>query len=257
MSRNFELLQKAADEREQRGGVASPVPEPSAPWVEQGSAGAEAEGSVPHLLEGVSREEMTKLVQRLFLLPDSSRVVVFSGVERGAGCTWLTAQVARALAERGRNTVCVVDANLRFPAMHGVFGIGNHNGLTDAVAASASLQGYLRKTPMANLWLLTCGSPEKTEQALNSSDQMLSCIQQLRSHFDYVLIDSPPMNLFNDAVRLASVGDGIALVLKANTSRRETAQRVLREARAANVRVLGAVLNQRTFPVPESIYKRL
>jgi Mrp family chromosome partitioning ATPase len=65
------------------------------------------------------------------------------------------------------------------------------------------------------------------------------------------------MNLFNDAVRLASVGDGIALVLKANTSRRETAQRVVREARAANVRVLGAVLNQRTFPVPESIYKRL
>jgi len=165
--------------------------------------------------------------------------------------------VARSLAERGRNTVCVVDANLRFPAMHDVFGIANHNGLTDAIAASASLQGYLRKTPMANLWLLTCGSPEKTEQALNASDQMLSCIQQLRSHFDFVLIDSPPMNLFNDAVRLASVGDGIALVLKANTSRRETAQRVVREARAANVRVLGAVLNQRTFPVPESIYKRL
>jgi Mrp family chromosome partitioning ATPase len=110
---------------------------------------------------------------------------------------------------------------------------------------------------MANLWLLTCGSPEKCEQALNSSDHMLSCIQQLRSHFDFVLIDSPPMNLFNDAMRLASAGDGIALVLKANTSRRETAQRVLREARAANVRVLGAVLNHRTFPVPESIYKRL
>jgi capsular exopolysaccharide synthesis family protein len=256
MSRNFELLQKAADEREHRG-VASPVPEPSGPWVAPGTTEGEAAGSVPHLLEGVSREEMTKLVQRLFLLPDSSRVVVFSGVERGAGCTWLTAQVARSLAERGRNTVCVVDANLRFPAMHEVFGIANHNGLTDAVAASASLQGYLRKTPMPNLWLLTCGSPEKTEQALNASDQMLSCIQELRNHFDFVLIDSPPMNSFNDAVRLASVGDGIALVLKANTSRRETAQRVLREARAANVRVLGAVLNQRTFPVPETIYKRL
>jgi protein-tyrosine kinase len=249
MSRNFELLQKAADEREQRG-VVSPVPEPLAPWVVEPGIEGEAAGSVPRSLEGLSREEMNKLVERLFLLPDSSRVVVFSSVERGAGCTWLTAQVARALAERGRNTVCVVDANLRFPAMHGVFGIGNHNGLTDAVAASASLQGYLRKTPMTNLWLLTCGSPEKTEQALNSSEQMLSCIQQLRSHFDYVLIDSPPMNLFSDAARLASVGDGIALVLKANTSRRETAQRVLREARAANVRVLGAVLNQRTFPVP-------
>jgi capsular exopolysaccharide synthesis family protein len=257
MSRNFELLQKAAEERErEQQAVSRPAPVVSADWTETVNS-AEVTGPGPQLPEGTSREELTKLVQRLFMMPDSARTVIFSSVERGAGCTWLTAQVGRILAENGRNTICIVDANLRYPAMHEVFGIGNHNGLTDAVVASASLNGYLHRTPLPNLWLLTCGSPEKTEQTLNTSDSLQTAIQQLRSQFDYVLIDSPPMNLFNDAVRLAAASDGIALVLKANSSRREIAQRMLREARAANVRVLGAVLNQRTFPVPESIYKRL
>jgi protein-tyrosine kinase len=138
-----------------------------------------------------------------------------------------------------------------------VFGMTNHNGLADAVAASAPLQGYLRKSAVPNLWLLTCGSPEKAEQALGASEQMLDCIRQLRQQFDYVIVDAAPMNLYTDAIRLASAGDGIALVLKANSSRREIAQRMLQEARNANVRILGAVLNQRTFPIPESLYKRL
>lgn len=256
MSRNFELLQKAAEEREQEErtvitSTATVAPE----WMDQSNSGEV--GAIPRGPEGHPREELTKLVQRLFMLADSARVVVFSSVERGAGCTWLTSQVATMLATQSRNTVCLVDANLRHPTMHHVFSLTNHNGLADAVAAAAPLQGYLRRSPLPNLWLLTCGSPEKAESALNSTEALVAYIRQLRAQFDYVLIDSPPMNLYSDTVRLASCADGIALVLKANSSRREIAQRVIQEAKSHNVRILGAVLNQRTFPVPESIYRRL
>jgi len=51
--------------------------------------------------------------------------------------------------------------------------------------------------------------------------------------------------------------DGLVLVLKANSSRRETARGAIHDLRTAKVRVLGAVLNQRTFPIPQSIYDRL
>jgi capsular exopolysaccharide synthesis family protein len=259
MSRNFELLQKAAEEREQQmsGAVQATAAAAAMPmeWVEE-TEGI-ASGSVPPAPEGHSREELTKLVQRLFLLPDSARAVVFSSVERGAGCTWLATQVARSLASHGGNRVCLVDANLRHPAVHEVFGVANHNGLADAVADSAPLQNYLRKSALPNLWLLTCGSAEKAEHALGASAQTLECIRQLRQNFDYVIVDAAPMNLYSDAVRLANAADGIALVLKANSSRREIAQRMLQEARNANVRILGAVLNQRTFPIPEKLYKRL
>ena len=74
--------------------------------------------------------------------------------------------------------------------------------------------------------------------------------------FDYLLIDSPALSVCNDAVVLGGASDGVVMGLKANSSRRESAKRALDELQAAKVRVLGAVLNQRTFPIPESIYHK-
>ncbi len=254
MSRNFELLQKAAEERDRHQAEPVASVSPAAEWIRP--AEGTGEGVMPQSVEGFSREEMNKLVQRLFP-SDGARVVVFSTVERGAGCTWLTAQVAQTLAAQGRSSVCLVDANFRVPAMHDVFAINNQQGLSDAVVDGGRTQDYLRSTPQSNLWLLTNGSPEKAAQAVASSQALLECVQQLRAQFEYVLIDSAPMNLYNDTLSIASAADGIALVLKANSSRREIAQKMVQEARSANIRVLGAVLNQRTFPVPESVYRRL
>jgi protein-tyrosine kinase len=257
MSRNFELLQKAAEARERDTVVTAPNPVPpiTQEWVPPASISGES-APLPQSLEGTSREEMNKLVQRLFS-PDGARVVVFSSVERGAGCTWLTAQVAQTLASQGRSSVCVVDANFRSPALHEAFASNNQPGLADAALDGGRVQEYLRNTTLPNLWLLTNGTPERASQAIVATQALLECIHQLRTQFEYVILDAAPMNLFNDAVTLASAGDGIALVLKANSSRREIAQKMLQEAKSANVRVLGAVLNQRQFPVPESVYRRL
>lgn len=79
----------------------------------------------------------------------------------------------------------------------------------------------------------------------------------MRAHTDYVLIDAAGLNVSNDAATLAAAADGVVLVLKANSSRRETVRKTVHELQAAKISVLGAVLNQRTFPIPESVYKRL
>ncbi len=80
---------------------------------------------------------------------------------------------------------------------------------------------------------------------------------ELRSHFDYVLVDAPPLSASNDAIALGAASDGVVIVLKAHASRRETARKAVEDLKAANVRVLGAVLNQRTFPVPDGLYSKL
>jgi len=72
-----------------------------------------------------------------------------------------------------------------------------------------------------------------------------------------VLVDVAALGDANDAVLLGCGGDGVVLVLKANTSRRESARKAVQDLQTAKVRVLGAVLNQRTFPIPESIYRKL
>ncbi len=80
---------------------------------------------------------------------------------------------------------------------------------------------------------------------------------ELRKEFDYVLIDSPPLNMCSDSVVLGQLSDGVILVLEANATRREAVLRVAEELRARHVQVLGAVLNKRTFPIPELLYHRL
>jgi Mrp family chromosome partitioning ATPase len=82
-------------------------------------------------------------------------------------------------------------------------------------------------------------------------------IAELRSAFDYVLIDAPPLNSYADAMVFGRLADGIVLVLEANATRREAALRVMERLQATRIPVLGAVLNKRTFPIPSAIYKRL
>ena len=82
-------------------------------------------------------------------------------------------------------------------------------------------------------------------------------VNELRKEFDYVLIDAPPLNEYSDAIALGQISDGLVLVLEANATRRESALRIAETLRATQIRVLGAVLNKRTFPIPEGLYNRL
>jgi polysaccharide biosynthesis transport protein len=212
---------------------------------------------VPSLeMSGAIRDEVTKLVHKLFLPAQGSHRVVFSATESGSGCTWMCARAALVLALQHRGSVCVVDANLRTPRLHAEFGVENHSGLSDALLGNKPLRQYSQRLAQ-NMWLLSSGS--SCEQALTAvvSDRMRSRLSELRTAFDFVLIDAAPLNVCNEAVVLGGFTDGIVLTLKANSSRREIARRAMHEIQSANVRVLGAVLNQRTFPIPESLYKRL
>jgi Mrp family chromosome partitioning ATPase len=80
---------------------------------------------------------------------------------------------------------------------------------------------------------------------------------ELREKFDYVLIDAPPISSYVDAVLLGQIADGVILVVEANSTRRETARMVKETFEGANVKLLGAILNNRTFPIPEALYRKL
>lgn len=209
----------------------------------------------PLEMSGAVKDEIGRLVQSVFLGPQGARHVVFAGPEPGCGSTWTCAHATDLLAS-ACGKVCVVDCNMRAPGLHLQFGIENHHGLSDALRCSDPMQNYAKRLSR-NLWLLSCGSDPENGQTMLGSEQMRSRLAELRSAFDYVLIDSAPMNVSRDAIVLGGFTDGVVLVLKAHSSRRETARTAVQDLAAANVRTLGAVLNQRTFPIPEKLYRRL
>jgi Mrp family chromosome partitioning ATPase len=259
MSRNFELLQRVAQEREEDLRHAQQQHSAVPPVKVIDPAGAELSRSIPGpRLDPGLRESIVALVQRLFLSAEGNRMVIFSGAERGAGCTWLAARAAEILVGKVGGSVCLVDANLRAPSMHAQFGVPRDRGLTDALADPAPLRSFTKCIAGRNYFaVLTCGSRANGGVELLSSEAMRARMAELRSEFDYVIVDSSSSHLYSDTMVLGPMADGVVLVLVANSTRRETARKAARELASCNIRLLGTVLNKRTFPIPEKIYNRL
>jgi capsular exopolysaccharide synthesis family protein len=259
MSKNFELMHEAGIRLEMPA-IGEPKPAPT--FTVSHKPSVQRSGKQFKLTDKLTREETMKLVQNVFLLrgDESPRVVIFAGIDPGNGCSSICAHVADLLASQKQGSVCMVDANLRTPALPEIYGVSNHFGLTDALSRKGPIRDFTKIVRSDNLWLLSCGSlaADTVESpTMLNSEIMKTRIAERRKEFDYVLIDSAPLNTYADGVVLGQLADGLVLVLEANSTRREAAAKVAENLRAAQVRILGAVLNKRTFPIPESVYDLL
>jgi Mrp family chromosome partitioning ATPase len=246
MSRNFEFLHETGQE----GALFSHVP-PNVS-ARQNASRVFCSGSLAF------HDEAVKLVQRIFLLSGTGafRVVVFCGVEQGDGAGSICALAGKILAAQVSKPVCIVDADLRGGKLHEHFGVPNEKGLQDALLQSDPVQNYARKLAISNLSLVPCGSGSQGRISL-PPDRLRHRLRALRTEFEYILVHAPAASVSDDAVLLGELADGVVLVVRANVTHRETARKAVESLRSANVTLLGAVVKNRTFPVPEALYRRL
>jgi Mrp family chromosome partitioning ATPase len=205
-------------------------------------------------------EEVSKLVQRVFLMAEAGerpRVVLFAGIERGSGSGALCARAGDTLAAQVTETVCVVDADRICPSLHAHFALPNSRGLADALREAQPRNDFATRVAGRNLWVVPTGVAANGLDGPPGSDRLREFVGDLRARFHYVLINAPPVGLCTDAMILGRVSDGVVLVIEAHATRRETAREAKEAFSAAGVRLLGAVLNNRTFPIPEVLYRRI
>lgn len=207
---------------------------------------------------GAILNEEIKLVQRVFLAERSNapHLVLFCAVESGNGCTSVCVGAGKALAAQVSGEVCIVDANLRTPALHRHFGLDNYGGLTEMATQSDRLGACTHVLPGSNLSVLTSGQLPRDPYALLGPASLKPLMAELRSRFDFVLIDSPPVSSYGDATLLAQVVDGVVLVIEADSTHMEAAQEAKERLDTANLQLLAAVLTKRTFPIPEALYRK-
>jgi Mrp family chromosome partitioning ATPase len=244
MSRNFDLLRVT----EHIHGTYQTAPETNS-WPETGNEHRDHRAIVD--------DEVMKLVQRLFVLPDGAdtpEAIAFCGVERGVGCTWVCANASQMLAAQGLGTVCAVDANFYSPLLHQHFRVGNRAGFAESLKGTEPVCDFVRRVSGPNLWLMTSGCIGK--ETLNPA-RLRARLSELRKEFDFVLVDVPAILAYGDSTLLGQLTDGAVLVVGSNMTRRESARMAKESLEAAGVPILGAVLNKRRFPIPEAIYKKL
>lgn len=242
MSRNFELLTSLGE---------PPFLPPSPAEVETPAASV-ASPSRPRALRTNASVEELGLIQRLFLLPglDVPRSIVFSGVAEEKESAVIAARISEILSADSSRKVCLVDGNTHAPSLHKRYGVELRPGLCDAIAEAGPIQRFVHQVGGSNLWLVPSGVRTADQRTGWSPERLQMRWSELRKQFDFVLTSAPALTPFADAIAFGRISDGVVLVLKENTTRRGTAQKVKENLEASNVRLLGAVLTHHTLPVP-------
>ena len=173
---------------------------------------------------------------------EGGQVVLITGTAPGEGKTTTLLNVAKLLAVSGE-TVVVVDCDLRRANFHMRLNVPREPGFTDYFVKNVDLSGLIRATRIPNLWAIPAGALPPNPPALLARADLGTAFAQLKRHYRWVLVDSPPVAAVTDALLLAQNADSTVLVVQQNKVDRAMVKRALAALRKATPRVIGVVLN--------------
>jgi capsular exopolysaccharide synthesis family protein len=169
--------------------------------------------------------------------------LLISSSQPGEGKSTTTANLAIAFAQLRKKTL-LVDADLRKPVQHNVFGHERGPGLAEYLIGEVSrVNDIVRESKIENLYIITAGGLPPNPSELLGSDRMSQLVDQLEQEYDMVLFDSPPIVAVTDASMISTEIDAIALVVKAGHAERSTVDRALDMIHNVKAPLIGAILN--------------
>lgn len=204
----------------------------------------------PELLEGwnsgqFARDQIRHLVRQIFFAPGAQvRQVAFSSIDPPGDSASICAMVGDELSVSTNAEVAVVGANRT---------TGRLGNVKEPVEVLPRKESGEATQPRANLWFM----PANAGPQWRLGAAMRTYLQDIRREFEYSIVQAPALAVGEEAWALAEWADGLVLVISAKQTRRAAAVKIREMLTEARVRVLGTVLSEREFPIPEKIYRRL
>lgn len=172
------------------------------------------------------------------------------------GKTTTATNTAISLAQTGAK-VLIIDADMRRPRLHSVFNIENGDGLSTILSTELSeseILKIIKQDEGTKLNLLTSGPIPPNPAELIGSEQMANLLKLLQGHFTHVVVDSPPITSFTDGVLIASMVDGVILVVHSGKSSRQVVRRARQLLQDVGAKILGVVLNNVNLRSQDNYY---
>lgn len=170
------------------------------------------------------------------------RTLMVTSPAASEGKTTVSANLATTFAQQGLRVV-LVDADLRRPRLHALFGLSRTPGLTEVLQNEAPLEDALRDTRVDGLHLVGAGRMVAAVSELLGGAAMGALLRELHSRYDVVVLDTPPVLAAADAEILAAQADAVLVVVRAGHTERHSAHYASQQLRAVGARIVGAVLN--------------
>jgi capsular exopolysaccharide synthesis family protein len=170
------------------------------------------------------------------------RAIIVTSPSKGDGKSLTAANLSLTMAQEYQQRVLLIDADLRRPALHQLFGIAETPGLTDVLMGGATLDEALVPVPDHHLTLLPSGVPASHPAELLGSAAMRRTLDAVRTRFDRVILDMPPVSPLADVNVVAAMADGVLMIVRAGVTSKPAIERALSGLDTS--KVLGLVLNE-------------
>ena len=189
-----------------------------------------------------SVEQYRRLAATMHHLQDEQglgRLMVSSALPK-EGKTLTVTNLALTLSESYGRRVLLIDADLRRPSIHEVFGISSRYGLSDALRPERPRFQFSRVSQ--NLWVMPAGSQDADPMSALASHHLERFLDDVTSRFDWVLLDAPPMGAMADAALLARLTRAVIVVIAAGSTPYAMIERIIRDL--GREHIVGTVLNR-------------
>lgn len=174
---------------------------------------------------------------------EGARSIVVTSTAPGEGKTMVSSNLAMALAQADQRTL-IIDCDMRRPRIHEVFGGPQEPGVSNVLVGTSELSAVIRKTDSANLSLMSAGHIPPNPAELLGSPRFKELVHKLRSQYDWIIIDAPPVMAVTDAAVIGNHATGVVFVVGAEMTSRRHAAVAIEQLAAAKARFIGAVLNR-------------
>jgi len=206
--------------------------------------------------------ELEALRERLELeLPRTGRrLLAISASTAGEGASTIGLQLARIIARAGDGKVLLIDAdtgNVTRTLSRSIGSAHAKAGLLDLLGGRAELSKVVLSTDEPNLHFLPSGADDTTAREPISPERLRQFLDDMGKLYRIVILDCPPVLSTLESTKIGALTEGVVLVVRANRTRREVTQSALALLESAHCRILGVVLNQRKYPIPGFLYRRL
>lgn len=180
------------------------------------------------------------------------QTVMIASASSGEGKTTTIGNLAVTYAQEGKK-VLLVDTDLRKPAVHLMFNVPNHIGLTSVLSSQYKVTEVLRETGVEGLHVLSSGPIPPNPSEMIGSRKMTALLEDLKQDYDVILFDTPPVLTVTDALIISSLCDGVILVVSAGKVKKDLVKKAKAHLEHVNARILGAVLNNVQTPKSRNV----
>jgi len=174
---------------------------------------------------------------------EGARSIVVTSTGPGEGKSLVASNLAVSLAQAGQR-VLLIDADMRKPKAHEIFKGQQEPGLSNVMVGTAKASEAVRRAPGTGLWVLSAGRVPPNPAELLGSVRFRDFMKSLKQHFDWIIVDTPPIMAVTDASLVAHHATGVVFVVGAEMTSRHAAKRALDQLEQANAKFVGAVLNR-------------